>query len=162
MAAEDDGGRLLKAVQAVAISPKNAKEIVSNYREQVKAQNKDMNAREEDGLIADKLISRYAKLAGGVGGGSALSGVVPGIGTAVAALGGGAADAVVCMKLQVDLTMCIAEAYGYDLNDEDAQHLSFVIAATGSLEKAGVAWGGQVASKAGVRLVRQYLKGATL
>lgn len=66
------------------------------------------------------------------------------------------------MKLQVDMTMCLAEAYGWDVNGEDARHLAFLIAAGGSLEKLGVEASTRIASNAGVKMVRQYLKGAVL
>jgi hypothetical protein len=57
---------------------------------------------------------------------------------------------------------CLSEIYGYDITSEDAQHLSFLIAAGGTLEKAGVSGGTKLATQAGVRMLRQYLKGATL
>jgi hypothetical protein len=66
------------------------------------------------------------------------------------------------MKLQVDMCCCLAEAFGYDINHQDARHLVFLIAAGGALEKAGTGVGVNIASKAGVRLLRQHLKGAAL
>lgn len=50
----------------------------------------------------------------------------------------------------------------YDITSEDARHLAFLVAAGGTLEKAGVSTGVRTGSQAGVRLLRQYLKGATL
>lgn len=154
--------RLLKAVQAVAISPEDAKAQVARLRAQSeKEYPKDSDAAHQD-RVAGHIASRYSRLAATAGGVTALSGVIPGIGTAVAMVGGGLADAVVGMKLQVDMVMCMAEAYGYDLHEPDARHLSFLIAAGGALEKAGVDAGVRVASKAGVTMLRQYLKGAAL
>ena len=157
-----DGGRMLQFVRSAAISPANAMELVQNYERQVRRANPRMDNAKVSEAVANKIIARYAKFAGMVGGTSALAGVVPGIGTIVAATGGAMADAATCMKLQVDMCMCMAAAYGYDLNNEDAQHLSFLVAAGGTLEKAGVEATTRMASKAGVKLLRKYLQGAVL
>jgi uncharacterized protein (DUF697 family) len=160
--AEEHPDRLLKAVQSVAISPADAKALVARLRAQSKKERPDASDKDQAERIANHIISRYAKLAATSGGLTALSGVIPGIGTAIAMVGGGLTDAVVGMKLQVDMVMCLAEAFGHDLLEADAVHLSFLIAAGSSLEKAGVETGVRIASKAGVQMLRQYLKGAAL
>jgi hypothetical protein len=159
---KDDGSRLLKFIQKWAISPEDAKEIARKYRQQAESKYPSEAAARHQERVADKIIARYAKLSAMSGGATALTGVVPGLGTALATLGGGIADTAICMKLQVDMTCCLAEAFGYDLNKQDARELAFLIAAGGALEKAGEEIGVKLASKAGVRLLRQYLKGATL
>jgi hypothetical protein len=164
MAAEenDEDSKLLKFIQRWAISPEEAKEIASKYRRQSESKYpKDDPARHQE-RVADKIIARYAKLSAMSGGATALVGVVPGLGTALATLGGGLADTAVSMKLQVDMVCCLAEAFGYDLNAQDARDLAFLIAAGGAIEKAGEQLGVKLASKAGVRLLREYLKGAAL
>lgn len=153
-----DESRLLKAVQAIAISPEAAHELALTYRAKAEAAGASDVPHEAACMIA----RRYARFAGGVGGTTALMGLIPGLGTVVAATGGAVADAAASMKLQVDMTMCIAAVYGYDLRDVDAQHLSFLIAAGSALEKAGENTAIRIGSKAGVRLFRQYLKGAAL
>jgi len=159
---EHDSGKLLQAVEAIAISPADAHAVV----ERLGAQSRKDNPNEPDAAhqerVAEHIVSRYSSLAATAGGITALAGVIPGIGTAVAMIGGGATDAVVCMKLQVDMCMCLAAAFGHDLREPDARHLAFLIAAGGALEKAGVEAGAQMASKAGVNMLRQYLKGAAL
>lgn len=159
---DKDDDRLLRAVRLVSISAEDAKMLVARLFEQSRKQrpNDDDAAHQEH--VADHLVSRYAKLAATSGGLTALAGVIPGIGTAVAMVGGGATDALVGMKLQVDMCRCMAEAFGHDLLEVDVQHLTFIIAAGGTLEKAGVETGVRIASKAGVNMVRQYLKGAAL
>jgi uncharacterized protein (DUF697 family) len=156
----EDGSRLLKAVQAIAISPKDARALVDGYREQLRAQKLDVYAERQ--ALADRIIGRYAKLAATSGATTGLVGVVPGIGTAAAILAGGSADIAISVKLQVDMCMCLADAYGHDLNSEDARHLAFIVAAGGALEQAGTRAGVEFGSRAGVRLVRQYLKGTAL
>jgi uncharacterized protein (DUF697 family) len=153
---------LLDKVHAIAISPADAKAIVRRLRAQSEGERPRTSEREQQERVADHIVSRYARMCATVGGTSALSGVVPGLGTIIAAVGGAAADAVVCMKFQVDMCMCLAEAFGYDVTEPDAQHLAFLVAAGGALEKAGEQAGVKLASKAGVSLVKQYLKGAAL
>jgi hypothetical protein len=156
------GSRLLKAVESIAISPAEAKKTVQKYLGQSQKQfPKDTEQQHQD-RVADKIIKRYARYAGMVGGTTALSGIIPGIGTAIAVSGGAATDATFCMKLQVDMCMCLAETYNYNLENEDARHLSFLIAGGGTLEKLGATAGVRIASQAGVRMLRMYLKGATL
>jgi hypothetical protein len=112
--------------------------------------------------VADKIIKRYSKLAATSGGVTSLAGVIPGVGTAISMVGGGLADVSLSMKFQIDMTMCLAMALKDKLANEDAKHMSFIIALCGALEKAGAVEGAKIASKAGVKMVEQYLKGATL
>lgn len=158
----ESGSRLLKAVETIAIHPGDAKALVAKYLRKSREAHPGASDAEHQERVADEIISRYAKLAATSGGTTALAGVVPGIGTAAAMLGGGLADAAISMKLQVDMTMCLAEAFGWDLDTEDARHIAFLIAAGGTLEKAGTEAATRIASKAGVNMLRQYLKGAAL
>jgi len=156
------GSRFLKAVEAAAISPAEAKKTVQSYlRQSQKKYPADSESQHQD-RIADKIVERYAKYAAMVGGTSALTGIIPGIGTAIAASAGAATDATFCMKLQVDMCMCLAEAFHYDLETEDARYLSFLLAGGGTLEKLDASTGVKIASQAGVHMLRQYLQGATL
>lgn len=159
---DDDGSRLMKAVQAIAISPKEARKIVSDYSSQVSKESPKKNVREQKALVADKVISRYSKLSALSGGTTSLTGVVPGIGTAVALTGGALADTALSVKFQVDMVMCLALLYKDGLSDEDAIHMSYVVALCGALEKAATVQGTKMASKAGIAMVNQYLKGAVL
>jgi hypothetical protein len=162
MVDESKSDSLLKAVQAVALSPDDAHALVARLRAQSEKEHPKDTSTAHQERVAAHVVSRYAKLAATAGGLTALSGVIPGIGTAVAIVGGGLADAVVGIKLQVDMCMCLAATFGYDLHEPDARHLAFIVAAGGALEKAGVEATTKVASKAGVNMVRQYLKGAAL
>jgi hypothetical protein len=159
---DHDSGKLLQAVEAIAISPADAHAVVERLQTQSRKEHPDEGDAGHQERVAHHIVSRYASLAATAGGVTALAGVIPGIGTAVAMIGGGATDAVVCMKLQVDMCMCLAAAFGHDLREPDARHLAFLIAAGGALEKAGVEATTQIASKAGVNMLRQYLKGAAL
>lgn len=158
---EDYGSRLLRLVEAIAISPDDAKAIAQRYIDQSKTRYpRDDNSRHQL-RAADKIIGRYSKLAAMVGSASALPGVVPVAGTAIA-VGGAGADVAISMKLQVDMCMCMAAAFEYDLTSEDGKHLIFLIAATGAVERMGVPASVKLGSTAGVRMLRAYLKGAAL
>ena len=159
---EDGGSRLLRAVESIAISPEDAIAIAERYLSQSKERHPDDCEWEHQLRAANKIIGRYSRVAMIVGGASALPGIIPGLGTAVAMVGGATADSLVSMKLQVDMCMCLAAAFNYDITSEDEKHLAFLIAATGSVQRAGVDAGTRVGSQAGVRMLRQYLKGAAL
>lgn len=157
--AENNYDLIHATVNKIAISPEDAHDLVSGYFKQSPYSKSDSRSRE---LVAKKIINRYAKLAATSGGATSLTSVVPGIGTAVSLVGGGAADVAITMKLQVDMTMCLAAAYGYDLTNEDARHLSFMIAGVGALEQLATTTGKDFVSKSAIKMTNIYLKGATL
>ncbi|WAH58130.1 EcsC family protein [Pseudomonas silvicola] len=159
---EESSSSLMKMVEAIAISPQDARELVSQYQTQVRKASPSASEEKIQDAVVDKIISRYSKLAATSGAATALPGVIPGIGTAVSAIGGGVADISVCMKLQIDMTMCLAVAINGKMSNEDAKHMSYIIALYGSLEQMGSSSATRIASKAGVRMVKQYLKGPTL
>ena len=156
------GSRLLKAIETIAISPEDAQAIAEGYINQSKERFPEREDWDHRVNAADKIVGRFSRLAALVGTATGLPGVIPGLGTAVSLVGGATADSLVCMKLQVDMCMCLAAAFNYDITSEDGKHLAFLIAATGSAQRAGVKVGARVGSKAGVRMIRQYLKGAAL
>lgn len=158
----DNDSALMKIVQAIAISPEDARAVVEGYEKQLRSQKPNISAQQVQDQVVEKVVARYANMAAASGGATALAGVVPGIGTAVAMVGGGAADVSACLKLQVDMTMCLAMAINKGLSNEDAKHLSLMIALFGTLEQAASAGATRIASKAGVKLLNQYLKGPAL
>ncbi|WP_085688246.1 MULTISPECIES: EcsC family protein [unclassified Pseudomonas] len=159
---DENSSSLMKMVEAIAISPHDARELVQQYKDQARSSMPSATDEKIQEIIVDKIISRYSKLAATSGAATALPGVIPGIGTAVSAVGGGLADISVCMKLQIDMTMCLAIAINGKMSNEDAKHMSYIIALCGSLEQLGSSGATKIASKAGVRMVHQYLKGPTL
>lgn len=153
---------LMKIVQAIAISPDDARLIVKQYSDQISASKPDISRTELHNIVCEKIIKRYSKLAATTGGATALAGVIPGIGTVVSMVGGSMADISACIKFQVDMTMCLALTVNEELSNEDAKHLSFIIALYGTIEQTASKSATRIASKAGVKMVNQYLKGPTL
>jgi hypothetical protein len=159
---EDSGTTIMKLVEAIAITPQDARAVVSQYEKQARRAHPSAPDEAIRKLVTSKVIQRYSKMAAASGGATSLAGVVPGLGTAVAMIGGGVADVSLCMKFQIDMTMCLAVAINEGITNEDAKHMSFVIALAGSLEKFGSEAGKATASKAAVRVASEYLTGATL
>mgnify|MGYP000222738334 FL=1 len=66
------------------------------------------------------------------------------------------------MKFQIEMTMALATVYGHDILIEEEKRLCYIIAGLGAMSEAAKEGGKTVGSKAFVKLVQQYLKGATL
>ena len=54
-----DGSRLLKAVEVIAISPEQAKRVVSQYMVQVTKKHPELTETEVQKKVAKKIIHRY-------------------------------------------------------------------------------------------------------
>ncbi|MGI4794439.1 MAG: EcsC family protein [Janthinobacterium lividum] len=159
---DDDGSTLLSIVQAIAISPAKATKIVNQYKKAGRKTNPKVTDEELERIVSNKIINTYSTYASLSGGITALPGIIPGVGTIMAAVGGGTADLTACMKIQIDMTMLLATNFGWDLTDHDAMFMTMLIAVSGGLEKLGVQTGAPVASKAGVKMLQMYLQGAAL
>ncbi|MET7971618.1 hypothetical protein ABZW44_00810 [Streptomyces mirabilis] len=160
---EPEGSRLQKAVETIVMTPAAAAKVVDGYR----ATFEDKNERKPESLedkrrIAAKIIGRYSKMSAAAGAATAAPSVIPGVGTAVAILGGGATDVAVALKLQVDMCMCLVEVFETELSTEDKKHLAFTIALAGSAEQMASKGGKAAVQKIAQKLVYQYLTGPAL
>ena len=143
----------MKIVQAIDISPENARCIVKQYSDQIRINKLPLSGAQVKEILCKKMIIRYSKLAATTGGATALAGVIPGIGTVVSMVGGSMADISAYIKFQVDMIMCLALTLKDKLEDEDAKHISYVIALFGIIEQATSQGATKLASKAGVRMI---------
>jgi len=159
----DDKPVLLKAIEIVLAEPENiVKEVqVISRKYYAKYDGKKTKSQIQD-IITDHIISNYSYCTAFSGGATALTGVIPGLGTVVAAVGGASADTVLCMKWQIEMTMAIAVVYGHDITTEEEKRLCFIIAGLGTINEAAKEGGKAVGAKAFVKMAQQYLKGATL
>ncbi|WP_333763000.1 hypothetical protein [Streptomyces sp. IBSBF 2390] len=160
---ELEGSRLQKAVETIVMTPAAAEKVVDGYR----ATFEDKNERKPESLedkrrIAAKIIGRYSKMSAATGAVTAVPSVIPGVGTAVAILGGGATDIAVALKLQVDMCMCLVEVFETELSTEDKKHLAFTLALAGSVEQMASKGGKAAVQKIAEKLVYQYLRGPAL
>lgn len=155
--------RLQKAVEAIAITPEAATMLVDGYRATFESKfDREPESLEDKRRIAAKVIGRYSKLSAAVGAVTAVPSVIPGFGTAVGVLGGGAVDLAGALKLQIDMCMCLVEVYETELSSEDKKHLAFVLALAGSAEQMAANGGKAAVQKVAEKLVYQYLRGPAL
>lgn len=138
---------------------KEAEHLLHKYRRRYRGDRTDDDIKD---LVAGKIISNYSCYSAFSGGATALSGVIPGLGTVISTFGGGTADMALCMKFQIEMTMAIATVYEHNTLEEEERRLSFMLAALGTITKAAKEGAAQVGTKAFVSMARQYLKGATL
>ncbi|WP_369165077.1 hypothetical protein [Streptomyces sp. AFD10] len=160
---ELEESRLQKAVEMIAITPEAATEVVGGYRATFEAKfEREPESLEDKRRIAAKIIGRYSKLSAVTGAVTAAPSVIPGVGTAVAVLGGGITDIAAALKLQIDMCMCLVEVYETELSDEDKKHLAFTLALAGSVEQMASKGGKAAVMKIAEKLVYQYLRGPAL
>lgn len=154
---------LLKAINLILAKPENIQKetdaILSKYRKSFEEELDDEDIKEK---VANKVIQNYSYMAAFGGGATALTGVIPGLGTVLSVGGGTTADVALCMKLQIEMTKSIAHIYGHDILKEEEQRLCFIIAGLGAVNQAAQKGAQEISSKAFVKMVQQYLKGSTL
>jgi len=154
---------LLKAIELVLAEPAEIKKEALAIKEKYYNKYADSKTDTEiDGKIIDKIISNYSYFTAFVGGATALTGVIPGLGTAIATFGGATADAALSMKYQIEMTMAIATICGHNIEIEEEKRICLIIAGLGTINEAAKQGGKQVGAKAFKKMAQQYLKGATL
>lgn len=154
---------LLKAIELVLADPADIKKETISLKEKFQKWHSDSKSEDEiNALIADKIISNYSYYAAFVGGATALTGVIPGLGTIIATFGGATADVALSMKYQIEMTMAIATVYDHNIEIEEEKRLCLIVAGLGAINEATKEGGKQVSTKAFVKMTQQYLKGATL
>ena len=97
---EPEASRLQKVVEGIAITPEAAATLVGGYRATFEAKFKrEPESLEDKRRVANKIVGRYSKLSAAAGAVTAVPSVIPGVGTAVAVLGGGVTDIAAALKL---------------------------------------------------------------
>jgi len=158
----NDKPALLKAIELILAEPTEIRKESLNLQKKFQQRFSKKTTDEIDALVVAKIISNYSYSAAFVGGATALTGVIPGLGTAVAVFGGATADAALSMKYQIEMTMAIATIYGHNIEIEEEKRLCLIVAGLGAINEAAKEGGKQVGSKAFIKMTQQYLKGATL
>lgn len=160
---QNDKPRLLQAVELLLADPAHIKrEVISlraEFDQKYGGSRSDSEIKEK---LADRIVSNYSYFAAFVGGATGLTGVVPGLGTVLAAFGGAMADAALSMKYQIEMTMALAVVYGHDIEIEEEKRLCLLIAGLGAINQAAKDGGKALGTKALVKVTQQHLKGATL
>lgn len=153
---------LLKAVELVLADAKDIKRETGSLIEKFTLAHPTKEPSQIRDLAVKKIISNYSYYSAFAGGATALAGVIPGLGTAVATFGGATADAALAMKYQIEMTMAIAAAYGHNILLEEQKRICMVVAGLGAVNEAAKEGGKTIGSKAFVKMTEQYLRGSTL
>ncbi len=154
---------LLKAIELILAQPKAIKKEAIALK--VKYYQKFSNSKSDSEIdikIINKIISNYSYYTAFVGGATALTGIIPGLGTAIATFGGATADAALSMKYQIEMTMAIATICGHDIEIEEEKRLCLIVAGLGTINEAAKEGGKRMTASAFKRMAQEYLKGATL
>ena len=160
---QNDKPEILKAIEIVIASPESIQKQVQQMEKKYnKKYSKKMTEDQIKDKVADHIISNYSYFTSFAGGASALPGIVPGIGTAVAMVGGATADAALTMKWEIEMVMSLATVYGVDITIDEEQRLCYLVAAFGVINEAAKKGVAGVGAQALKRMVQQYLKGPTL
>lgn len=153
---------LLKAIELVLANPRDihreSQSLLAKFQE---AHEGESEQRVRD-LVAEQIISNYSYYSAFAGDATALTGIIPGLGTAIATFGGVAADAALSMKYQIEMTMALASVYGHNILLEEQKRVCMLIAGLGAINEATKEGGKSVGTKAFVTMTQQYLKGSTL
>lgn len=161
-ASPEDKSTFLKAVEVVIANPEKIRNESISLLEKIRRNNPKKTDKEIREKTVDKIISNYSYYSAFSGGATALTGVVPGIGTAISMVGGAGADAVLSIKFQIEMTMAIATAYGHDILSEEGKRLCFMIAGLGAISEAAKEGGRRIGTQAFIKIVKQNLTGSTL
>jgi hypothetical protein len=160
---DNDKPTLLKAIELIIADPaeimKEAKNLYNQFKERYRTEKAEDEIAD---TVADKIISNYSYYSGIVGGASALTGIIPGLGTVISTFGGTTADLALSMKYQIEMVMALASVYGHDITLEEEKRLCFLVAGLGSINQAAKEGGKEISSKAFIKMTQQYLKGSTL
>ncbi len=154
---------LLKAVELVLAEPAQIKKETLKLKEEYQKKYDSKKTEDEiNEIIIDKIISNYSYFSAFVGGATGLTGIIPGLGTAIATFGGATADTALSMKYQIEMTMAIATVCNHDIELEEEKRICLIIAGLGAINEAAKEGGKQIGTKAFIKMAKQYLKGATL
>lgn len=158
-----EGLSLFDAIERLLADPEDirteAEQTIRKFRAKHGRSKSEWEIRD---LAAKKIISAYSNYAACIGAATALTGIFPGIGTALALVGGSTADMVLVMKIQVEMTMALAVIHGHDITNEERKRLCFLIAALGAVHHGSKEWGTKIGSQAFIRMVEEYLEGTGL
>lgn len=118
---------LINAVERMLEQPEKIDGLVRRYRDETGG---------ELARVAQRIISHYSNqsaLAGGIGG---LTGLIPGVGTVIAIAGTTLAEMAYVLKLEVEMCLGLACAYGHDIRDPRERQLALLLAAVHTREVA--------------------------
>lgn len=161
-----DSNVLERAVRKIARSPDASRKLALRRLTQARTKNPGASDWELKTKAAKTIVRGHALRTGISGGVTGGLGAVPGVGTVAAISVGVSTDMVVQMKTDVDMCHALVYVYKPHLREDEAFSLAVTLATYGTLEKKGLRrLGGKatkIASQAGVKILRQQLRGSAL
>ncbi len=128
-----EGRRLLSAVERLV---DDCDSLIAEV-ELLKSKNPAEDDPEARELVTRQIIAAYSMRAAIAGGVTALPGLLPGGGSAVALVGGALVDMTLMLKHDVEMILCLSHLYGYDIRDEKERWLAYVLAGIRTYDVAG-------------------------
>lgn len=154
---------LLRAIELVLADPGELRAQALATRKRFAA---EYRRDESDTLVREKaaqhVVATRSNHAAFVGAATGLTGVIPGLGTVLATVGGASADAALTMKYQIEMVMEIATIYDHDVRIDEEKMICMFVAGLGATNQFVKEAGKQLSSKAFVTMVQQTLRGALL
>ena len=160
-----DGNVLEKAVRKIGRSPDATKKLARKRLSQARSKNPGASDLELKTNAARVIVRGHALRSGVSGGVTGLAGAIPGPGTVAAITAGAAIDFVFFMKVNVDMCLALVYLFKPGLSEDEAFSLAVSLATYGTMERGAKYLGGKatkLASAAGVRILRQQLRGSAL
>ena len=161
-----DSNLLEKAVRKIARGSDETQKLARRRLAQARTKAPGAGELTLQRKAAQTIVRGHALRSGVAGGGTGLIGAVPGVGTIAAISAGVTADVILQMKVNVDMCHALVYLFKPDMDPEEAFSLAVTLASYGTLEKQGARkFGGaatRLASRAGVRVLRQQLRGGAL
>lgn len=160
---ENDKPAILNAIEIILTKPEDIKKETISLKNQYYNKYKEKKTNDSiDDLIAKKIISNYSYYSAFVGGATGVTGIVPGIGTAIATFGGATGDVAMTMKYQIEMTMALATLYGHNIEDEEEKRICLIVAGLCVTNETAKEGAKQLGSKALVKVTKEYLKKSSL
>ena len=161
-----DGNILEKAVRKIARSPDGSKKLARKRLAQARSKNPGATEPELKSKAAKSIVRGHTLRSGVSGGVTGVAGAIPGPGTVAAITVGAATDFVFFMKVNVDMCHTLVYLFKPDLSEDEAFSLAVSLAIYGTMERRSVNYLGgkatKLASEAGVKILRQQLRGSAL
>ncbi|MFA5624687.1 MAG: EcsC family protein [Bradymonadales bacterium] len=126
---EQQGKKILYAVETILDSNQNIRKRAQKALERYAK----LEPRKQRDKAAARIIAYYSNLSASSGVVTTLPSLVPGIGALFTIFGGGIMDAVMVLKCEVEMALCLASLYGYDI-EEDAERTRAFLMTSAALE----------------------------
>lgn len=161
-----DSNFLEKSIRRIARPPAQSRKLAQKRSVEARAKAPTASTSKIKRIAAKRIVRGHALRSGVAGAATGVTGAIPGPGTVAAATAGAATDFVLYMKVTVDMCQALVHLYRPDLDDATAFSYAVQLACYGTMERKGVKWVGggasRLASDAGVRILRQQLRGSAL